>query len=277
MNRLEMVEHLLCRLDEAADDVRAQWRSAGSGTPTRHVAIDDLFPAELALAIYRAFPRDGEGFLSRKTFRESKHTSYEFDRYPVILADATFALQDPRVVAKVGELTGMDGLEPDPHLYAGGLSMMFEGAFLNPHIDNSHEKSRTKYRRINLLYYVSPEWKVQNGGNLELWDPGVTKPVTILSAFNRLVLMETNKGSWHSVSPVETDEPRCCLSNYYFSESSPTGEDYYHVTSFTGRPGQRVRRTLGRLDNFARKFARAHLGMRRKTDAGYSGDLARPE
>lgn len=277
MNRLEMVEHLLRRLDEAADDISGQWRSAPAGTPTRHAEIDDLFPADLALALYHAFPTGGEGFLFRDTFRERKHTSYEFDRYPVILADATFALQDPRVVARIGELTGMDGLEPDPHLYAGGLSMMLEGAFLNPHIDNSHEKSRTKYRRINLLYYVNPDWKLQHGGNLELWDTEVTKPVTILSAFNRLVLMETNKASWHSVSPVETDAPRCCLSNYYFSERSPTGEDYYHVTSFTGRPGQRIRRALGRIDNIARTFARARLGMKSKYDAGYSGDLARPE
>ncbi len=27
-------------------------------------------------------------------------------------------------------------------LYAGGLSMMFEGDFLNPHIDNSHDAGR---------------------------------------------------------------------------------------------------------------------------------------
>jgi hypothetical protein len=152
--------------------------------------------------------------------------------------------------------------------------MMFRDDFLNPHIDNSHEQTRSKYRRINLLYYVSPDWQQQYGGNLELWDQNVTRPVTITSRFNRLVLMETNKTSWHSVSPVGVDEPRCCVSNYYFSNASPTGESYYHVTSFTGRPGQTVRRLAGTIDNVARSFARQHLNMTRETDRGYQGKLA---
>lgn len=275
MNRSEMTAHVLKRLDESGADIARLWAQGGAGTPTRHVAIDNLFPEEVALEIFRAFPQRGEGFRASASFRERKHTSYEFDRHPLILADVTFALQDPRVAARVGELTGMKGLEPDPHLYAGGLSMMLKGDFLNPHIDNSHEKTRAKYRRVNLLYYVAPDWREENGGNLELWDPKVTRPVTILSAFNRLVLMETNKDSWHSVSPVATDAPRCCVSNYYFSDVSPTGEDYYHVTSFTGRPGQVLRRAWGRIDNAARKFARSRLGMTRKTDAGYEGGLAK--
>jgi hypothetical protein len=269
-----MVAHILRRLDEDAERIRDQWQATAPGTPTRHCVLDGLLPDDVALEIYRAFPRDGEGFIARKTFRERKRTSYDFDRHPGILADVTFAIQDPRVAARVGQLTGMDGLEPDPHLYAGGLSMMFRDEFLNPHIDNSHEKTRTKYRRVNLLYYVAPGWTLQNGGNLELWNPDVTNPVTIHSAFNRLVIMETNKASWHSVSPVQTDEPRCCVSNYFFSEGSPTGEHYYHVTSFTGRPGQRIRRVLGKIDNAARKFARERLGLTRETDAGYEGDRA---
>jgi len=275
MNRSAMIEHIVLRLDAGADQIRAEWNASNRRTPTRHCAIDGLLPEDVAMAIYRAFPRDGAGFLVRNSFRERKRTSANLDRYPLILADITYALQSPRVTDKISDLTGMPSLEPDPHLYAGGLSMMFEGDFLNPHIDNSHEATRSKYRRINLLYYVTPAWELDNGGNLELWDEGVTSPVTILSVFNRLVLMETSKGSWHSVSPVsDKTAPRCCVSNYYFSEKSPTGEEYYHVTSFTGRPDQKLRRALGVIDNAARKYAREHLGMTRATDKGYSGALA---
>lgn len=268
MDREELVELIIGRLDQEADAIREAWNTL-VGTATRHCAIDNLMPEAVAAEIYNAFPRNGEGFFSRATFREHKRTSPKFDELPPILGNMTFAIQDPRVVAKVGELTGMDLLEPDASLYAGGLSMMFKDDFLNPHIDHSHEASRQKYRRINLLYYVTPDWKQENGGNLELWNDDVTTPRTIVAKFNRLALMET---SWHSVSPVLVETPRCCVSNYYFSEESPDKTTYSHVTSFTGRPEQAGRRAISKIDNGLRNFASSVLGMRRYKDQVYDGD-----
>jgi Rps23 Pro-64 3,4-dihydroxylase Tpa1-like proline 4-hydroxylase len=89
--------------------------------------------------------------------------------------------------------------------------LKFPGDFLNPHIDNSHDGERKRYRRLNLLYYVSPDWKIENGGNFELWDDERINQKTLTALTNRLVVMETNKISWHSVSPVTTDRPRCCV------------------------------------------------------------------
>ena len=85
---------------------------------------------------------------------------------------------------------------------------MAKGHFLNPHLDNSHDGEQKNYRVLNLLYYVSPDWKPEFGGNLELWDESVKKPVEIPSLFNRLVLMSTNDKSWHSVNEVRIDRPR---------------------------------------------------------------------
>ncbi|MNC91113.1 hypothetical protein D3C83_73090 [compost metagenome] len=68
--------------------------------------------------------------------------------------------------------------------------------------------------------------------------------------------METNPASWHSVSPVAVDRARCCVSNYYFSERSPTGRPYFNVTSFSARPGQHFLRALARMDNAARSAVR---------------------
>jgi len=44
------------------------------------------------------------------------------------------------------------------------------------------------------------------------------------------------------------------VSNYYFSDISPDGDEYFHVTSFLGRPEQPVRRYLGVLDNGLRNL-----------------------
>ena len=158
---------------------------------------------------------------------------------------------------------GFQQIEPDPELYAGGLSMMFRGDFLNPHIDNSHNRVRNRYRRLNLLYYVSPDWGASNGGHFELWDNTRINPKTVLAHANRLVVMETNKTSWHSVNHVSADLPRCCVSNYYFSRLSPDSSDYFHVTSFTGRPEERLKRCIGVVDNALRYVVSSTLKLGR--------------
>jgi len=91
-----------------------------------------------------------------------------------------------------------------------------------------------------LLYYVTPDWKLEYGGNLEMWPNGIAeKQTTIHSKFNRLVVMVTHDSSWHSVSKIKQDAHRCCISNYYFSETSIHKNEKFHVTSFRGRPEQK--------------------------------------
>ena len=85
--------------------------------------------------------------------------------------------------------------------------------------------------------------------------------------------METNKTSYHSVSKVQIDKPRCCVSNYYFSKISPDSSEYFHVTSFTGRPEEMSKKILGLADNFLRniisktfKIGRGKKLMHKKED-----------
>jgi len=82
------------------------------------------------------------------------------NQYDSVLEEAIYAFQMPAVVARVEQITGLRALEPDTMLYAGGISLMGPGHFLNPHIDNSHDRTRERYRVLNLLYYVSPQWSV---------------------------------------------------------------------------------------------------------------------
>jgi Rps23 Pro-64 3,4-dihydroxylase Tpa1-like proline 4-hydroxylase len=253
---------LLDKIQSSAQSIKAQWANP-VGTKTHHFVIDELLDPTICENIYNAFPKDGDGFHNRESFREKKRTSADLGAYDKILADITYAFQDKRVVDLISEILGLEQIEPDPKLYAGGLSMMFPGDFLNPHIDNSHDGERKRYRRLNLLYYVSPDWKIENGGNFELWDDERINQKTLTALTNRLVVMETNKISWHSVSPVTADRPRCCVSNYYFSEISPDETDYFHVTSFTGRPEEKIKRVLGVADNAMRNFVSKTLKIGR--------------
>src|ERR1700748_62471 len=150
--------------------------------------IDQLLPEAVALAIYNAFP-SAEEMAIHKSIRENKRVAAQMDLYNPLLEEIVFAFQDENIVKLCEEITGIESMQPDENLYAGGISLMAKGNFLNPHLDNSHDNDRENYRVLNLLYYVTPDWKPENGGNLELWDDGVKgNPRTIFSGFNRLAL-----------------------------------------------------------------------------------------
>ena len=251
----ELISLISASLLSRKDDLKARFQASANDVGVRHVAIDDLLPHDVAKAIAEAFPDSGEMRLM-DSFREKKFTSKAYDRFHPILGDVTFAFQDERIVEIIGEITGIAEQVPDSLLYAGGLSAMAKGHFLGPHIDNSHDSSRQYYRTLNLLYYVTEGWEEANGGNLQLWDRKVAKNVTIHSRFNRLVLMETTPTSWHSVNEVRAAGLRKCVSNYYFSRRSPTGEDYFNITAFSAPPSQPLLRTWSHFDAGLRQFLR---------------------
>jgi Rps23 Pro-64 3,4-dihydroxylase Tpa1-like proline 4-hydroxylase len=248
-----MGQLIAARLDGERERIEQQWRDSA---PINHFVIDDVLPEACAQRIREAFP-SGADMVLKSSLRELKYVSAQMDRHDPVLEESIYAFQMPGVVERVERITRLRALEPDSLLYAGGISLMGPQHFLNPHVDNSHDKHRSRYRVLNLLYYVSPGWGEADGANLELWPNGPgDRPVTIVSRFNRLVVMVTHQRSWHSVSRNITDRDRCCVSNYYFSQH-PVGEtDYFHVTSFRGRPEQRVRDLVLRADIWLRMTIR---------------------
>lgn len=201
--------------------------------------IDDLLPEEIARTIAQAFP-DEEKLRQRDSLREYKRVGVDFDSYDKLMEQITFVFHDADIVKCVEDITGFQQMIPDSELYAGGLSSMTNNSFLNPHLDNSHDDSKTHYRVLNLLYYVSEDWKAENGGNLVLFPYGIDKEyVTVTSHFNRLVLMETHNKSYHGVSKVNSEVPRRCVSNYYFSKNPTVPYNYDHVTSFYSFPEEK--------------------------------------
>ncbi len=256
LDRRMLAQEICRRLDSERDAICRQWQGSA---PVRHFIVDDVLPQDWVGRIRTAFPQ-GSAMALKSSLRELKYVAAQMNQYDPVLEESIYAFQAPEVVERVEELTGLKALEPDRMLYAGGISLMAPGHFLNPHIDNSHDKSRERYRVLNLLYYVSPQWPHDRGGNLELWQQGLRgQPSTIASRFNRLVVMLTHRASWHSVSRNRTSSDRCCVSNYYFSKQPIDGEHYYHVTEFRGRPEQPVRDLLLRGDNWLRTMIRTRL------------------
>lgn len=258
MNRASYVDLICTRLNQVKDILRSQFRETNK---IASFVVDDLLPSACAEEIYTTFPPTSLMVL-KKSLKEDKYTGVQMDKYGPICEEITFAFQDQRVLDIIADITGIDNLFSDPHLYASGLSLMQEGQFLNPHLDNSHDKDRKRYRVLNLLYYVTPEWRPETwGGNLELWDDGPRGiPRVVSYKFNRLVCMATHRGSWHSVQRITTNNNRCCVSNYYFSPTPlEASADYFNITSFRGRPDQPFRDIVLRADAALRQVIRKIL------------------
>ncbi len=250
MNRIELSDLIYTKIATQKSKLIEDYKN--SENKIGYFFIDDLLPTDIARNIFENFPKSSEMVL-KKSLRQQKFVAAQMNLYKPILEEIIYAFQEQKIVNLISEICNINQITPDSNLYAGGISMMGNKQFLNPHLDNSHDKDRNQWRVLNLLYYVSPNWEENFGANLELWPDGLAeKQITIHSKFNRLVVMATHNQSIHSVSPVNFEGFRCCVSNYYFSEKPLKKTDSFHVTSFRGRPDNKLTDAILKIDTFLR-------------------------
>lgn len=245
---------ILKRLGEATIDLKKQFFQENSLKISRYFVLDNLLPESLALEIYTNFPKPKNMPMLNGLGRLKLKYSHLKDTHQII-KDINAAIQDPRVVKAIEHITEINHLMPDVSNFAGGVSTLEKGFYLNPHIDISHNvENKNFYRAANVLYYISPDWALEKGGSYEIWDEKVEQCIIVPALFNRLLVMETNSISWHGVSEVLCDEPRCCIFNYYFSEQSPEGKHFSKtVASFKAHPKQKIYRTLQNIKEKLKK------------------------
>ena len=265
MLRAEIANIILKKLEEEKHSLKKTF--AETKEQIGYFYIDNLLPNNLIEKASNAFP-DASEMVLKKSLKEYKYISAQMNQHDSILEEILYAFQDERIVQLIREICEIDvAIFADESLYAGGISLMEKGCFLNPHLDNSHDNDRSMWRVLNLLYYVSPDWSKDDGGNLELWPNGPKgEPIEIISKYNRLAIMATHKDSWHSVNEVKNLNGRKCISNYYFSEEPLEKHQSFHVTSFKGRPNQVLRNLILTVDNALRMGVRSFFkkGIRKK-------------
>lgn len=249
--REQLIDLIVKRLNESKEHLTKQFFSEHPIKIAHHFTLDNLLPTEMAEKIYAHFPKPSKMRLLNSP-GELKFKYSNVKNESSILQDIYFALQDSRVIALIEEITGIKNQLADTSKRSGLISSLLKGHYINPHLDNSHDINKKLYQTVNVLYYVSPDWSLENGGNYELWDESIKNRIIVPSLFNRLLVMETNQTSWHSVNPVLCNKARCCVLNYYYSEQAPRGKHYFHAsTSFNPlirpRPEQKIRRAIYRV------------------------------
>ena len=194
MNRVNIANYILRRMEEEKDGLINKYHK--SQDSIGYFILDDLLPEKLAAELFDLFP-EVSMMNKRSTLRENKYYSSQMNKLDKIIEEPIFSFHDRRVLKLIKDICGFSTIYPDTELYAGGISTMKKDQFLNPHIDNSHDRKRGKWRILNLLYYVTPQWKIEYGGNLELWVRGLKKdPLTIkkkLTGINIIILQQRTR------------------------------------------------------------------------------------
>jgi len=245
------MSYLALKSNENIFDVLGDARTIGSelrqgyndAAPFPSVIIDDFLPPDVLNKVADEFPErnNSDEFYQRN--QENKKRSYSPARIssPHIRGLLNFFNEQP-FIRILENITGIDGLIPDPYFLGAGLHETAAGGHLSIHADfNLHEKMRLK-RRINVIIYLNKDWPDAFGGHLELWDRDMkVLRQKVSPAFNRCVIFNTDDDSFHGhPEPLTCPEDRCrrSIALYYYTASDHILREYKrHTTVFKKRAG----------------------------------------
>ncbi len=238
-------------LEARVGELRSQYLDA---KPYPHIVLDDVLSPATLNAAYEGFgvitEDDWTNYLH---VNERKYANKVPATWGDTLREILEALSTPRFLTFLSQLTGIDGLQPDPTLDGGGLHRSFRGAHLNLHADfTAHHSNERWRRRVNLLLYLNPEWKPEWGGELELWDRDVSAcQAKVAPLGNRIFLFNTDEYSFHGhPEPLNFPEgtARQSMALYYFTEEA---NPLKKSTNYRARPGDGLKRLWIYLDKKA--------------------------
>ena len=196
--------------------------------PFRHCIIDNFFEDITALDLSNEFPdyNDPNIWSVYRNAIENKKLTPHWDLFPAKTYQAFTLMNTPGFVESVRLITGIPDLVADYGMHGGGWHMHGRGGKLNMHKDYSIHPKLGMERRINIIIYMTPDWKEEWGGGLELWSHDDEKNLPkecvtkVYNKFNRAVLFDTASNSWHGL-PTAIDCPeniyRKSLAIYYVS------------------------------------------------------------
>lgn len=217
----------MIRLRVDPSTLREQYANA---QPFPHVVIDGLFDDADLDAVLDDFPSPEAMRWVRFDNPLEKKLGFSHEQSVVServrrFLDATNGFE---MLLFLEQLSGIEGLIPDPYFGGGGLHQIEPGGFLKIHADfNVHPKLHLD-RRLNMLTYLNKGWREEWGGHLELWDAGMNAcRVKIAPLFNRTVVFSTTDTSFHGhphplASPAGVT--RKSVSLYYYTAGRPEAE-----------------------------------------------------
>ncbi len=192
--------------------------------PFPHIYFDNFLPKDVAITLSKEYPKIKDVDHNWKTHKNNNVIRYfleDSSLYKKNLKLFSMIISSRNFLLFLETLTGIDSIIPDPFFIGGGAMATSKGGFLNVHADFNYHHKLQSWRRINVLFYLTPKWKKNWGGNLEFWSKDKKKKIReIEPMFNRVVIFNTTSKSFHGQpKPLScpTNVSRNVFSAFYYS------------------------------------------------------------
>lgn len=213
-----------------------------SAEPFEHVIIENFLNNDYAEKIAPLFPSDLSEWHKYCNPIEVKYAYDNINALPADLKDYFYLMACPQFMDIVKTVTNITDLEYDPYLHGAGLHRHGNHGKLDIHLDYEKHPYSGKERRINIILFLSKDWKEEWNGANELWNSDVSKCVQKTQIkFNRAIIFKTNDISWHGMpDAIECPENiyRSSLAYYYVTPlcSNKHENEYRMKAKYTKRP-----------------------------------------
>lgn len=222
-----------------------------SAKPFEHVVIPNFFTEETAEDIHKNFPDPDKTWFKYENPFEGKYILNKFKDgdYMKGIIDGLYTQE---FLAHMSKLSGIENLESDPHLNAGGLHSYTRNGVSGVHLDYTIHPLSGKERRLSIMIYMSKNWDDAWGGHLKMWDDNLENCKTLThSLWNTALIFRTNGKAYHGFpEPIKCPEGnfRKVIGIYYMSE--PTIESLQNPRKnahYFAEPGKPVHENMRRL------------------------------
>lgn len=196
--------------------------------PFDHWILDDFLDKELAEKLSNDFlDYDSDKWYVYNNPLENKKTLNNYFDFPSTTYKVVSYLNSPQFINYLSNLTGINNLYPDIGLHGAGWHIHGRGGKLNVHFDYNIHPKLDLQRKLNIIIYLTKDWDVSWGGNLEFWSHSTNtnkpnKKIKIIdNVFNRAVVFDTTQNSWHGFPQELTCPPnvyRKSLAMYYLCD-----------------------------------------------------------
>lgn len=205
--------------------------------PFDYFVIDDFLEENFALTLSKQFHDfESERWFVYNNPLEVKKTINNWYDFPPETYQFFYYMCSQNFVSTLEKITGTQDLISDYGLHGAGWHIHGNKGKLNVHLDYSLHPKLNLLRKYNLILYLSPEWKKEWGGNLELWshddekNSPKEKVVSVECKFNRAVIFDASKNSWHGFN-----DPINCPDGHYRKSIAL----YYHTLPNDNSPDRK--------------------------------------
>ncbi len=209
--------------------------------PFPHISIKNFLDNNVANTLFKKFPNyNSNKWIDYESYGRNKNTNFKksIDKEFILPQEIRAFLREVnsrQFILFLETLTGIDGLIADPYYMGGGCHISKEKGYLNIHKDfNWHHKLQL-HRRVNALFYLTPDWKKEFNGSLELWSKN-KKIKEYAPLFNSCLIFNTTEKSFHGhPKPIVGKKTfRRVLNLYYYTVNNKSNEIVKpHFTDYT--------------------------------------------